>query len=254
MTTTELATRGADDIMEAVLAAGDLDKLTPAQRTSYLIQTCESLGLNPLTQPFQYIRLQNRLVLYARKDATDQLRNIHHVTIEIVGRDRIEDVYVVTARAMLPDGRKDEEIGAVPIQNLKGDALANALMKATTKAKRRVTLSICGLGLLDESELETIPGPHREPVAQGEWTRPAEVVRHPLPAPVDDVPAEIVADMNALRGIWNRWYALVAEAEALNLQQIPRLTDDAPDEFIIAKGIELKARVMAERAALAGAR
>jgi hypothetical protein len=30
-------------------------------------------------------------------------------------------------------------------------------MKAETKAKRRVTLSIVGLGMLDESELETIP-------------------------------------------------------------------------------------------------
>jgi hypothetical protein len=29
-------------------------------------------------------------------------------------------------------------------------------MKAETKAKRRVTLSICGLGMLDESELETV--------------------------------------------------------------------------------------------------
>jgi hypothetical protein len=33
----------------------------------------------------------------------------------------------------------------------------NALMKAVTKAKRRVTLSICGLGMLDETEVETIP-------------------------------------------------------------------------------------------------
>jgi hypothetical protein len=30
-------------------------------------------------------------------------------------------------------------------------------MKATTKAKRRATLSICGLGWLDETEVETIP-------------------------------------------------------------------------------------------------
>jgi len=29
-------------------------------------------------------------------------------------------------------------------------------MKAETKAKRRVTLSICGLGLLDETEVETV--------------------------------------------------------------------------------------------------
>jgi hypothetical protein len=30
--------------------------------------------------------------------------------------------------------------------------------KAVTKAKRRVTLSICGLGMLDESEVASIPG------------------------------------------------------------------------------------------------
>src|SRR5690606_24912460 len=39
--------------------------------------------------------------------------------------------------------------------------LANAYMKAETKAKRRVTLSICGLGWLDETETETIPDAHR---------------------------------------------------------------------------------------------
>jgi hypothetical protein len=40
---------------------------------------------------------------------------------------------------------------------LKGDALANALMKAETKAKRRVTLSLAGLGWLDETEIASIP-------------------------------------------------------------------------------------------------
>ncbi|EOV0478051.1 hypothetical protein ACOIM4_001927, partial [Campylobacter coli] len=44
--------------------------------------------------------------------------------------------------------------GALNIKNLGGDNLANAIMKAITKAKRRVTLSICGLGMLDESELD----------------------------------------------------------------------------------------------------
>jgi hypothetical protein len=32
------------------------------------------------------------------------------------------------------------------------------MMKAETKAKRRVTLSICGLGMLDETEVADIPG------------------------------------------------------------------------------------------------
>jgi len=62
----------------------------------------------------------------------------------------------VTAQATLPNGRSDESTGAVPIARLQGENLANALMKAETKAKRRVTLSICGLSVLDESELDGV--------------------------------------------------------------------------------------------------
>ncbi len=54
-------------------------------------------------------------------------------------------------------GREDESIGALPITNLKGEALSNAIMKCETKAKRRVTLSICGLSMMDETEVESIP-------------------------------------------------------------------------------------------------
>src|SRR5690606_23351175 len=115
-------------------------------------------GLNPMTKPFEYIRLNNRLTLYAKRDATDQLRKIHGVSVEITGREMYGDsIYVVTARARDSQGRTDEAIGAVSIAGLKGDALANALMKAETKAKRRVTLSICGLGWLDETEVSTVP-------------------------------------------------------------------------------------------------
>ncbi|MEK9723282.1 MAG: hypothetical protein VW405_07335 [Rhodospirillaceae bacterium] len=69
----------------------------------------------------------------------------------------MDDVFVVTAIAADKTGRTDAATGAVAIGNLTGESLANALMKAETKAKRRVTLSLCGLGMLDESEVETIP-------------------------------------------------------------------------------------------------
>jgi hypothetical protein len=144
-------------LMESVLIAGDLAKLTPGQRTDYYMRTCESLGLNPLTRPFDYISLNGKLTLYARKDCTDQMRNVQKISLQITSRDKSEDVYIVTARATTIDGRSDESTGVVTITGLKGDALANALMKAETKAKRRVTLSICGLGFTDETEIETIP-------------------------------------------------------------------------------------------------
>jgi hypothetical protein len=138
-----------------------------------------------MTQPFQYINLSGKLTLYARKDATDQLRQIHSVSLTIASREQVGDVYVVTARATTASGRVDESIGAVSIGSLKGDALANALMKAETKAKRRVTLSICGLGLLDETELETIPNAQPEPMPV--------LLAKKAPRAISEAPAPVVA-------------------------------------------------------------
>jgi hypothetical protein len=118
---------------------------------------CRSLGLNPLTKPFEYLTLNGKLRLYALRDCADQLRRLHGISIYIANRERMHDIYIVTARAKDRQGREDESTGAVTVGTLKGDALANALMKAETKAKRRVTLSIAGLGWLDETEVETIP-------------------------------------------------------------------------------------------------
>lgn len=146
------------EAVEQALVNGNLANLSAAQRVVLYDQTCDSLGLNRLTTPFAYITLNGKLVLYATRNCTDQLRKIHNVDVTITSRERMEDIYVVTARAKLPNGRTDEEVGAVALGNARGEALANALMKATTKAKRRVTLSIVGLSLLDETEVETIPG------------------------------------------------------------------------------------------------
>lgn len=143
--------------IESAVIVGDLSKLTPEQRVNHYLAVCKSTGLNPLTKPFDYINLSGKLVLYAKKDCTDQLRKSNKVSITKLERETINGVYVVTAYAEDNQGRTDSSIGAVNIENLKGDALANAMMKAETKAKRRVTLSICGLGWLDETEIETIP-------------------------------------------------------------------------------------------------
>jgi hypothetical protein len=139
------------------LVTGDLSVLSDDQRSDYYQGVCESLGLNPLTKPFEYLTLNGKLRLYALRDCTDQLRRLHGISIYITNRERVGDIYIVTARAKDRAGREDESTGAVPLGNLKGDALANALMKSETKAKRRVTLSIAGLGWLDETEIETIP-------------------------------------------------------------------------------------------------
>ena len=143
-------------IMEQVVATGNLAALTPEQRVNYYRSVCDSLGLNPLTQPFQYITLNGKLTLYARKDATDQLRSIKSISIDKPDIHFEDEWIIVTVVAQDAAGRRDADIGVVSRKDMRGD-FGNALMKAVTKAKRRVTLSICGLGMLDETEIETIP-------------------------------------------------------------------------------------------------
>jgi hypothetical protein len=120
--------------------------------------------LNPLTRPFEYITLNGKLTLYALRACADQLRQINKVSLKIVSRDVTEGILTVHVQASLPDGRVDEDLGCVAFPDtLKGEARANAELKAITKGKRRATLSICGLGWLDETEVDSIPGAKKPP-------------------------------------------------------------------------------------------
>ena len=193
----ELATM-TGTALEQVVIGGDLKSLTPPQRVEYYAKVCESVGLNPLTKPFDYITLNGKLTLYARKDAADQLRKIHGISITSLDTEIINDVYCVTAVAMSRDGRTDIDTGAVNIKGMSGDNLANAMMKARTKAKRRVTLSIAGLGWLDETELETIQS--AQPVIVSQETGEVITVTgtgngngHSAPAPVAELPAVVAS-------------------------------------------------------------
>lgn len=189
-------------MLERVLMAGDLSKISAADRLLYYRRVCDSLGLNPLTQPFAYITLNNKLTLYAKKDATDQLRRLHNISLTITHEGADADIYSVRVKAVDKLGRTDEDMGAVSIVNLKGEALVNARLKAVTKAKRRTTLSICGLGWLDESEVDAIPSavpanvdpetgevrPASPPTSQPAAPSPAAIPATPLAsAPASDV-------------------------------------------------------------------
>ena len=215
--------------IEQVLVAGDLAKLTGDQRLAYYQRLCETLGLNPLTQPFQFLQLSGKLVLYATKSCTDQLRQLHGVSITSVTSAQVGDVYVVTAAATDRAGRTDCATGAVAIGGLKGDALANGLMKAETKSKRRVTLSLCGLGMLDESEVETIPNAQRVPAAL-----PAPATNghaDPVPAGLpfaDAVPAD-EDEITDLRGLCN-W--------AMDLFPDEFISDDSVKQALRAHGVK----------------
>ena len=171
-----------DAALEQVIIGGDLSKLSPSQRVQYYRIVCESLGLNPLTKPFDYIVLNGKLTLYAKKDATDQLRAIKGVSIDDVDLKEVGDNFIVKVKGHDSSGRSDVEIGVVRKSDMQGNT-ANAQMKAVTKAKRRLTLSLCGLGWLDETEVETIPD--AKPVVVSET---GEIIESP--AGIHEIPEQ----------------------------------------------------------------
>jgi len=179
MSNQELSTAMDKDLMLNLVSNGDCSKLTPDQKLAYYKARCDAAGLDARTQPFQFVNLGGKMVLYALKAATDQLASKHGVVTEIVSQQTDAGIRTVTVRARTKDGRQTDEIGAVALGQAQGDTLCNLYMKCVTKAKRRAVLSLCGLGMLDEHEIETVPNAKVEPFVMIESS-----ITPPLVAPV----------------------------------------------------------------------
>jgi len=179
------------EALRRLIISGDLRQLTEAQRDHYYVAMCDLMGVDWRLKPFDYITLDGKLTLYAKASLCEQLRKNNRITVVISDRKQVGDIYIVTARAEM-NGRIDEASGAVSIKGKGETALANLYMKAETKAKRRVTLSICGAGMLDESETDdALPGADLPPSVRDHLFGPR---KEPLP-PV----AEAVAEDDANR-------------------------------------------------------
>lgn len=145
-------------IIHNLVISGDLSQLGPAQKVAFYNYRCQQAGLDPAAKPFDLLTLNGKQILYANAGCTQQLKSVHGLSSEIIKTDLIDDVFCVFSRIKGPDGRFTDQMGAVSVAGLKGEAKANAHMKAYTKADRRGVLSHCGLGMLDETETATIPG------------------------------------------------------------------------------------------------
>jgi hypothetical protein len=220
--TTALATNGNgalaidDKALLALVTEGDCGKLTEPQKLSYYRARCDAAGLDYRAQPFQFVKLNNKLVLYALKACSEQLAAKHGLSVRLV--ETPADVQELaasggcrafTARVTGKDGRETDDVGVVSIKSASGDTLANAIMKGATKAKRRAVLAHCGLGMLDETEIETIPRAqpmkmtitdnHGEPTTDDTLERDlrASVKKEPAQPPTESVDEVSAAEMKA---------------------------------------------------------
>lgn len=166
-------------IQDSIVLRGDLSGLNEGQKRDYYLYRCRQVGLDPAAKPFDLLTLNGKQILYANAGATQQLCAIHKLSTQITHRERIDGIYVVSVRCTGADGRVSENQGAVDVSSLSGERLANALLKATTKAIRRAVLSHAGLGMLDETEVETIPEARRDAIVVTEDPKAIEV--EPIP-------------------------------------------------------------------------
>lgn len=158
------------EILENLIIGGDLSKLTSEQRTQYYIALCKSMKLNPMSQPFEYIHLNGKLTLYAKKAATEQIGKNNKISVTDLKTEFTDHVVIVTTYLSSPTGRTMISTGVVNIKGQVGDMLANAVMKAETKSYRRGILKTVGLGFMDESELESVTyqGYSTQPIIVGQ--------------------------------------------------------------------------------------
>ena len=162
-------------IQSSIVLRGDLSGLNEDQKKQYYLYRCKQVGLDPAAKPFDLLTLNGKQILYANASATQQLCALHKLSTQITHRERVDGIYLVSVRCTGADGRVSENQGAVDVGNLVGERLANAILKATTKAIRRSVLAHCGLGMLDETEVETIPQARVEPMVVTETPAPITV-------------------------------------------------------------------------------
>lgn len=174
------------ELLEKALSIGDVSKMPPEVFGAYYQAVCYSSGLNPLTQPFEVIEFQGKKKLYAKKEAAEQLRKLHRVSTKVVSKEVIDGMYIITVMASTPDGRMEEAQGIVCLDNLKGDAKANAMMRCETKAKRRVTFAICGLGFAEAGESDVVD---------------AEVVQEHFTGTAEEATANLFPDFDTTKAV-----------------------------------------------------
>jgi hypothetical protein len=137
----------------------DLESLSEAQRQDYIRNVCKHMGVpdNLNLVALTYVddgEGPSRLVAYAKRGATENVRNNLQIDVTSLTNQMIGGsiVFTATAKSKL-SGRQEISTGSKYIDGLAGTALDDGIMTAQTRALRRVTLQFVGAGVLDESEV-----------------------------------------------------------------------------------------------------
>lgn len=139
---------------QAVAANRDTAGLRPEHRGALLNELARALKLNPLTKPVIFLKTGQGESIYVTRQGADQIAARLRLNRETVVGPEVRDilgvkVFFCQVRVTAPDGRSEMATATLPAVDV-----LMGLMKVETKAKRRATLSIAGLGMLSEEDAE----------------------------------------------------------------------------------------------------
>jgi hypothetical protein len=150
-----------ESVMNSVLAAqGDLSVLGFDELNVYLNYLIDKYGLDRASAPIRLIRDKDtgKLLPYATKAATDQIRLNNGISVveQNMQFSPTGDAVIVTVKVVDRTGRMDIDTGSVLLTGAIGEEYSNKIMACVTKAKRRATLAISGISILDEIEVQSM--------------------------------------------------------------------------------------------------
>ena len=175
----------------------DLSKLSPEQVTQYLRDVSEFIGLDPDLNGLDTIWMENEngpgksLAVYARRGTAEILRSINNIEVSSLTSQITSESAIFTAVGRNGQARQEIAIGSKSLRGLSGKAYDNAVMTASTRALRRLTMQFTKLGILDESEIESIQGSTVNPAA-GATLQGSPMVIPPMPKLTNNAPGKDV--------------------------------------------------------------
>lgn len=168
----------------------DLHAMSAEELKNYLRDVSEFLGLDPDLNALDALWMPNEsgtgqtLVVYARRGTAEILRNKLGIEVDSLTSEFIDGSIMFTAKGHDAKGRHEIAIGSKYVKSLEGKLRDDAIMTASTRALRRLTMQFTTLGILDESEVSAAKGeaPPANPAAS------AVPAPNPLP-PVFNAPS-----------------------------------------------------------------
>ena len=127
---------------------------TEDQRVKACLELCGVLGIPTPLNPFRFITLNGKMVMYAPNEAAQLIAASREASVDIVNkyRDKETNIYVVEIQVST-QARRVQNFAAIYVGGLTGQKLADAMMKCCTKGIRRTIFGAFGLSIADDDDV-----------------------------------------------------------------------------------------------------